>query len=79
MDSKQARDRVRYMLEVSSTGLGNTTLARWNEAANVERDLRDRLRELVEELAWARFGQLLREHGEEIAEYFGSPRRRRPR
>lgn len=79
MPTDQSRERVHYLLEVSRAGLGESYLAHLNRAATMERELRERLRALAEEWAWCRFIELVREHGEEIAELFGSPRRRRMR
>jgi hypothetical protein len=79
----QSRDEgkalVRFMVGASRASLGDFYLARLNRSADLERELRGQLHTLAEELAWVYLARLLREHGEEIAELLGSPRRRRLR
>lgn len=77
MPTDESRALVRYLASVSRTGLGSFQLARLNRVANRERQLRELLRALLEDLSWLHFTELLREHGEELAVELGAPRRRR--
>lgn len=79
MPTDESTDLVRYLIETSRAGLGEFSLARMNRAANGEKQLRELLHQVVQDLAWVMVADLLREHGEEIAVVLGAPRRRRPR
>lgn len=77
MPTDESRALVRFLVNASRAGLGSFTLARMNRAANTERQLRELLHALLEDLAWVHFAELLREHGEELAAQLGAPRRGR--
>jgi hypothetical protein len=77
MTTDESRALVRYLASVSRTGLGSFQLNHMNRAANLEREIRERLELLVEDLAMVELAQFLREHGEELAEALGAPRLKR--
>lgn len=78
MPATDPRDRIEYLATTSRAGLGDALLRRLDRGAKIERELRAKVRELAEELAWCLFIELLRDHGEALAEALGSPRRRPP-
>jgi hypothetical protein len=77
MPTDKSAERVRYLVSASRAGLGSSQIERLNRVANLRRDVLERVAELVEELGWLHFTELLREHGEELACALGAPRRRR--
>ena len=77
MQHEQSQALVRYLADASRTSLGDVYLQRLNRAANLERDIRERLHALANELAWVLLAELLRDHGEELVVALGSPPRRR--
>lgn len=79
MPAEEPKAIVQYLLEVSRAGLGEFYLKRLDRVANGEKQLRELLHRVVQDLAWVMLAELLREHGEEIAVALGAPRRRRPR
>jgi hypothetical protein len=79
MPTNKPKDLARYLVEASRASLGEFYLERLSRVAAAERDIGERLHALVEDLAWVRLAHLLREHGEELVEALGSPRRRRLR
>ncbi len=76
MSHDERKALARYLPGASRAGLGEFYLKRLGSAANLERELREKLHLLADELAWVRYAELLREHGEEIVSEL-SPRRRR--
>jgi hypothetical protein len=74
MTTDESRALVRYLASASRTGLGSLLLDRMNRAANLQREIRERVELLAEELAIVELAQFLREHGEELAEALGAPR-----
>jgi hypothetical protein len=77
MRTDKSIERVRYLVSASRAGLGSSQLERLNRVANLRRDILERVEMLLDELGWLHFTDLLREHGEELAEALGAPRRRR--
>ena len=77
MTTDESRALVRYLASASRTGLGSSQLERLNNIANLRRDILERVEMMLDELGWLHFTELLREHGEELVEALGAPRRRR--
>ena len=68
----ETKELVGYLLTCSERSLQGVELDRLNQAANLRRDLREVLDELVEKAATARLANLLRRYGPEL---MGTPQR----
>jgi len=77
MQNNESKALVRFLAGASRTSQGEFFLAHLNRAANLEREMRERLHTLAGELAWVLLGELLRDHGEELVVALSSPQRRR--
>jgi hypothetical protein len=62
----EARELVSFLVNCSRVSLDNFLIIQQSRASNLERDLRDAIRNLVEKTAFIELAHLLREHGEEI-------------
>jgi hypothetical protein len=72
--SIETQELVSFLVNCSRASLGNFLLAKQNQASNLERNLRDITRELIETVAFIELANILREHGEEIVGGSHGPR-----
>jgi hypothetical protein len=79
MPTEESKALLRYLVGASRTSLGEFYLHRLARVADAERDIAERLRALVEDLAMVQLANFLREHGEEICELLSSPQQSRRR
>jgi Helix-turn-helix domain len=66
MTQAEARSLVSFLVNCSRTSLGNFLIAKQSVASNLEKELRELIARLVENVAFIELANILRDHGEEI-------------